>query len=125
MTTWESNELLARTLLQMNEHDRAIVASSNALQQNPQDADAYRLRGLARMQRESFDRAIADFVAAIDLDASLAESLQPYLAEARRRGGIHPEVRAQAMHSNQKVGRRTKRKHFDSERIGTVVIGAD
>jgi tetratricopeptide (TPR) repeat protein len=95
--TWQSNGLLARTLLEMHEADRAIVASSNALQQNPQYADAYRIRGLSRLQQESFDRAIADFTAAIALDVSLSEPLMPYLTEAQSRGGIHPEIRVAAL----------------------------
>lgn len=95
--TWESNGLLARTYLQMNQPFRAMVASSIALRQNPQFADAYQTRGLARLQTKSYDWAIADLTAAVGLDASLAESLQPSFIEARRGGGIDPEIRAQAI----------------------------
>jgi tetratricopeptide (TPR) repeat protein len=95
--TWEMNGLLSRTLFQLNEFDRAITVSTSTLRQNPESADAYRIRGLSRLQRGSFDRAIGNLETAIALEDSLTEQLKPHITEARRRGGIHPEIRAEAI----------------------------
>ncbi len=95
--TWETNVLLARTQFQLSEYDRAIVASTRALELNPRDAEAYQIRGLSYLRRGKPDQAIADFSAAIALDDSLREDLNLQLSEARRQGGIDPAVRAEAI----------------------------
>ena len=94
---WKLNGLLARTLFRVNEFDRAIMVSTNTLRQNPKYADAYRIRGLSRLQQGSLDRAISNLETAIALDASLTEELSPHVTSARRRGGIHPRTRADAI----------------------------
>jgi len=94
---WETNGLLARTQFQLNEYDRAIVASTRALELKPRYTEAYQVRGLSYLQRGNLDQAIADVNAAISLDDSLREDLNPRLSEARRRGGIDPRTRAEVI----------------------------
>lgn len=100
---WEMSGLLAQAQFQMQEFYPAFVASDRAIDMNPLNADAYRVRGLSHLRREDFDRAISDLNAAIVLDASLAEQLQPSLNEARQRGGIDPVVRTAMVSRIQKA----------------------
>lgn len=95
--SWETNGLLAQAQFELKEFYRAIVAGTRAIELNPQDADAYRVRGLSHFQRNSFDQAISDLKTAMAIDISLTEQLTPRLAEARRKGGIDPVVRKEVI----------------------------
>ncbi len=95
--TWESNDLLAKTQFQLKDYYRAVVAATRSLRGNPANAEAYRIRGLSNLQRGNLDQSIFDLQAAIALDESLGESLGLMIAEAHRRGGLEPAVRADAV----------------------------
>ncbi|MGI9519548.1 MAG: tetratricopeptide repeat protein, partial [Pirellulaceae bacterium] len=95
--TSESNSLLALTHFQLKDYYRAIVAATRSLRWNPQNAEAYQVRGLSYLQRGRLDEAIFDLNAAIALDETLADTLTTSLLEARRQGGLDPGIRARAI----------------------------
>ena len=50
------------------EYPQLIRDYTRAIERNPKDSEAYRLRGYAKYQHEDWDRAIADYTRAIELD---------------------------------------------------------
>lgn len=101
--SWETSGLLAMAQFQMQDYYRAIVASTRAIELNPQYADGYRIRGMANLKHGAYDQAVTDLLAAIALNESLAEELKPQLSEARQRGGIAPTVRTRVTAKIQKL----------------------
>ena len=56
------------------EHDRAIVDCTRAIEIDSQNAVAYFNRGAAWVNKGELDRAIADFTSAIEIDSQFAEA---------------------------------------------------
>jgi tetratricopeptide (TPR) repeat protein len=50
-----------------NDNDKAIMDYDKAIQLNPNDADAYKYRGLAYFIKGDYDQAIADFTQIVQL----------------------------------------------------------
>jgi tetratricopeptide (TPR) repeat protein len=62
------------TAEQKTVYDRAIADYSSAIKIDPNDAKAYRSRGIAYNSKGDFDRAIADFNQAIKIDPNYASA---------------------------------------------------
>jgi hypothetical protein len=54
--------------LLFRDYHQLIRDYTRAIERNPKDSEAYRLRGYAEYQNEDWDRAIADYTRAIELD---------------------------------------------------------
>lgn len=61
------------TELRLNHYGKAIDAFSRAIEEDPEDYQAYNNRGVAWCQEGEYDRAIADYSAALEMAGESAE----------------------------------------------------
>ncbi len=57
-----------------NEFDTAIIDYTNAIELNPEYAEAYNNRGIAYLSNGDFDNAIADYTEAVEFDPELTDA---------------------------------------------------
>ena len=81
LSVYEYREL-ARELFNDGKYDEAITYYDRAIDQDPDYAETYYLRGLAKHHQEQYSLAILDFDKSISLNPNYVEAYY-YLAEAK------------------------------------------
>lgn len=95
-TSAEAFRLQASAFLKLDRPYRASESATDSLHLDPASAEAYAIRGEAYLKMDSWDRSIADLEEAMRRDPTLADRLQPLVAEARKGQAAARESQATA-----------------------------